>query len=308
MQRAQGIARIIVLCGLLGGTSRAEVRDHLECYRVQDPLKLVAVVDLNTRLGLDAGCRVSAAELFCASATKTVQSAKVRGKAIHQLPVSGSDPGDRICYKVRCPNSAPPAADQQESDQFGTRTLTRSRVSLLCTPAVSGPYQRFVDNGDGTITDRVTGLQWEQKTDDGSLHDKDNMYSWSLELGQTAPTGTLFTRFLPALNDCVSSDGATMTGGFANHCDWRVPTIVELQTILDTTRGTCGGGSGACIDPVFGPTVASLYWSNTTDAAFANGAWAVYFDISSSGNLSHGDKGAFEQVRAVRSAVLDPRP
>jgi hypothetical protein len=38
---------------------------------------------------------------------------------------------------------------------------------------------RFVDNGDGTVTDTRTGLMWEQKTDDGSIHDKDNVYTWS---------------------------------------------------------------------------------------------------------------------------------
>src|SRR5262245_33383010 len=37
---------------------------------------------------------------------------------------------------------------------------------------------RYRDNGDGTVTDYDTGLQWEQKTDDGTLHDKDNQYIW----------------------------------------------------------------------------------------------------------------------------------
>jgi hypothetical protein len=49
-------------------------------------------------------------------------------------------------------------------------------------------------NGDGTATDYDTGLQWEQKTDDGSVHDKDNTYSWSPTLGP--PDGTAFTAFL----------------------------------------------------------------------------------------------------------------
>ena len=38
---------------------------------------------------------------------------------------------------------------------------------------------RYGVNGDGTATDYDTGLQWEQKTDDGSVHDKDNTYTWS---------------------------------------------------------------------------------------------------------------------------------
>jgi len=58
-------------------------------------------------------------------------------------------------------------------------------------------------------------------------------------------------------------------GCFADHCDWRIPSsgvrsIAELEGILSFAQGACGGGSGACISPVFGPTADDLYWSNTT--------------------------------------------
>lgn len=42
-----------------------------------------------------------------------------------------------------------------------------------------GVARGFVDNGDGTITDTSTGLMWEKKSDDGSIHDKDDVYTWS---------------------------------------------------------------------------------------------------------------------------------
>ena len=45
----------------------------------------------------------------------------------------------------------------------------------------------------GTVTDYDTGLQWEQKTGDSTVHDKDNTYSWSPSLGP--PDGTAFTVF-----------------------------------------------------------------------------------------------------------------
>src|SRR5437773_1945670 len=35
----------------------------------------------------------------------------------------------------------------------------------------------YVDNGNGTITDVNTGLMWEKLSDDGTVHDKDNLYT-----------------------------------------------------------------------------------------------------------------------------------
>jgi hypothetical protein len=84
---------------------------------------------------------------------------------------------------------------------------------------------RFVDNGDGTVTDRFSGLQWEKKTSDGSVHDFGNYYTWgsTADGNDTNADGQTFTTFLRALN----SDPC-----FAGHCDWRIPDVYDLQTIL----------------------------------------------------------------------------
>jgi len=124
------------------------------------------------------------------------------------------------------------------------------------------PEPRFVDTGL-TIIDHLTGLEWEKKTDDGSVHDKDNTYTFTATSGGAEPDGTAFTVFLRELNDCGSSDGSTIVGGFAGHCDWRLARIDELQTILDPTQGVCGGGSGACVDPVFAEAVGDDSGSGT---------------------------------------------
>ncbi|CAN0588928.1 unnamed protein product, partial [Laminaria digitata] len=60
----------------------------------------------------------------------------------------------------------------------------------------------FVDNGDETITDRATGLMWEQ-------YDSGVGMDWQEALSY--------------------AEGAT-TGG---HQDWRLPNIKELQSIVD---------------------------------------------------------------------------
>ena len=46
--------------------------DHLKCYKVKDSLKLGGSADLDTpQFGMDPGCKISSAALFCVPATKT---------------------------------------------------------------------------------------------------------------------------------------------------------------------------------------------------------------------------------------------
>ncbi len=80
----------------------------------------------------------------------------------------------------------------------------------------------FVDNGDGTITDKATGLMWQQ-ADDGTTHNWENALSYCEDL-------TL-----------------------ANHSDWRLPNAKELHSILDYNR-TLSVTNSPAIDPLFSCT------------------------------------------------------
>jgi hypothetical protein len=117
------------------------------------------------------------------------------------------------------------------------------------------------------IKDHLDGVQ-----NAADPHDADNAYSWSRT--GTGPNGTIFTDFLPALNGCVSANGMVLTGGFAGHCDWRLPSIAELATI---TLASCD--TSPCIAPIFGATQTdSGYWSNTPNSTDRTFVWNVIFD------------------------------
>ena len=160
---------------------------------------------------------------------------------------------------------------------------------------------RYRDNLDGTLcADLDPASSWEKKTTDASIHDLSNSYSWSD--GGTDPDGTVFTDFLGELNDCESSDGSTVVGGFADHCDWRLPSIAELvEGIVDLTATGCGSGS-PCIDPAFGPSVNNGYWSATTVATDSSSAWNVHI-LSGLVDLDLKVLGS-NGVRAVRAGLL----
>lgn len=177
---------------------------------------------------------------------------------------------------------------------------------------------RFEDCGDGTLADHMTGLQWEKKT--GTLspppfnicsfldcpdpHDVNNQYSWSVAADQ--PNGAAFQNFLARLNGEFDPDAAT--GCFADHCDWELPKISELQTILigpeaaPNQSAVCPAGS-LCIDPDFdnigGPT-AYVYWSDSTNniGGVPGNAWGADFG---NGDVWDIHKSNAAYVRAVRA-------
>ena len=124
------------------------------------------------------------------------------------------------------------------------------------------------------VRDNVTGLIWEVKTNDGSVHDRDNVYTW-----QNAQDV-----FIAALN----------SDSFGGYTNWRVPTIKELDSITDLGRG-----NPAIVRDYFPNTVSSNYWSSTTDASNASTAWTMDFYYGSGYSYAIHKYYTFN-VRAVR--------
>ena len=116
---------------------------------------------------------------------------------------------------------------------------------------------------------------------------------------------------LNTTNATNNASGVSFAGGYT---DWRLPTIVELQTIL-VAPFDCGPFPN-CVDPIFNTncaagctntaldpanacscTASSSYWSSTSGADFPDGAWDVDFNFGFVGDTG---KSFTRRVRAVR--------
>ncbi|MFC1452590.1 DUF1566 domain-containing protein [Verrucomicrobiota bacterium] len=112
---------------------------------------------------------------------------------------------------------------------------------ICCRGNTSYGDNRFVDNGNGTVSDLATDLMWQQGDSGDGMNWEDTLaYAGTLELG--------------------------------GYRDWRLPNAKELQSILDYTRSP-DTTSSAAIDPLFACTSITnlaealdypFYWSSTT--------------------------------------------
>jgi hypothetical protein len=174
---------------------------------------------------------------------------------------------------------------------FSKWTAFQTRVGLGGSTCAGA---RFTNNGE-TVTDNLTGLEWEKKAYaiDPTLHDWTYTYDWSSGTPGDG-TGDAFTYFLNHVN--LEELGGSM--------GWRLPTVPELASIVldyPCVDEWCDCHLNSCIDQtVFGPTQSDVYWSATPSAGNPSDVWGLSLDGAGIGSLW---KSVDAYVRAVRGGL-----
>jgi hypothetical protein len=123
----------------------------------------------------------------------------------------------------------------------------------------------YTVNGDGTVTDAVTHLMWQQAV-------PTTTYTWA---------------------DAFAYCGGLTLGG---HSDWYLPTEIQLISLLDDSVP-----SGPTIDAtVFPDTPAEYYWSSVPMATSPANAWLIDFNTGSAYSAA---VAVSDYVRCVREAA-----
>lgn len=199
------------------------------------------------------------------------------------------DTGQTKCYdnvgEISCPQPGEPFYGQDGCYTINPPSYTKLDAQGNDLPDLATEWVMVRDN--------VTGLIWEVKTDDGSIHYMHNRYTW-----QNAQD-----MFIADLN----------SHQFGGYTDWRMPTIKELTTIIDH------GKHDPAINTDYFPNTMSpqywrpAYWSSTTFANKSDDAWGVSFysaivgvylkyDYSDDGNFVRAVRG---DSRAVQNSFVD---
>lgn len=146
-------------------------------------------------------------------------------------------------------------------------TVSAGGVKHFNTRAVRNPNpktvlsDRYMDNGDGTISDNLTGLVWQKIQ-------SVNTMSWE---------------------DALNYASALSLAGYT---DWRLPNVKELQSLNDTKL------IKPSFNTSFFTNISSgNYWSSTTLFQTSLKAWDINVDY---GIVSYSDKTLKENVLCVR--------
>ena len=143
-------------------------------------------------------------------------------------------------------------------------------VRLVRNGPGGNPVQtEFIDNGDGTITDTRTNLNWDK-------------CSW----GQTLDS-TLGCAGAASLQEGEEAKTVAMMANrqwWRGHSDWRIPNISELYSLQQVDPN-----NRVIIDNIAFPnTPSTWFWTSTACASDPSASWGIYFHQGNLGYIGGG--------------------
>ena len=122
---------------------------------------------------------------------------------------------------------------------------------------VALPNPRFTDNGNGSVTDNLTGLIWLKDANCATFGAPEN---WANALADCSGL---------ASGSCGLSDGSTAG-------QWRLPNRLEMLSLTDP--GTFDPSLPSGYASYFTHVVISRYWTSTTEAKFPTYVFGVHLE------------------------------
>jgi len=167
------------------------------------------------------------------------------------------------------------------NNQYATVFMASSTISTTSSKVVSNTVTNnrglppesptnYTDNNNGTITDNYTGLIWKKCPQGMS--------------GNDCKVGT------PSLREWSKSRVECENLNFAGKSGWRLPTLKELQSIVDT------GSFDTSINKKFFIGTDDPYWTLTSPAEHLASKFTVIF---SDGSVYYKDSNNFSASRCV---------
>lgn len=242
---------------------------------------LIAGIGIVIGLLLGAGAVVLAGNLSPASGPTDAASQMYTLEQIYTRLTGGGNATKMTTFTE--PSSGPTAGTMHTLDEIyalawparvpktGQTTSYATGDDGALQRGVAWPVPRFTDNGNGTVTDNLTGLIWLKNANCFGAQ----TWAAALTAANTLNSG-----------ECGLSDGSAEGA-------WRLPNVRELQSLIDYGRVAPALPSG---HPFTGVQWAS-YWTSTTYVNITSNAWQLPLG---GGSLGIDDKTYAHYVWPVR--------
>lgn len=175
------------------------------------------------------------------------------------------DTGQKVCYSdtgpIQCPGPGERFHGQDAQYNGPQPSFTKLDAEGNDLPDSASSWSMVRDDN--------TGIIWEVKTEDGSIHDRENIFISCSGANGTTAYGFETCRQGPDTDDFIAILNARRFGG---HSDWRLPDIKELSCLVNA-----GTYDPSITTDFFPGTVPGAYWSDTISADNDLYGWRVYF-------------------------------